>query len=449
MTLLALPLTNFEEYMLADNFPGHPLTIAARLRFQGQVDEAAATLAYQRVIERHPLLHCIVQPQGRRKVWKWSSDPVNPPRFLMQEPSSTLPALRRFDLFHEVGGDCTFLQGEDKCDMIMQGHHACLDGVGALQLIRDMLQYYHEAVGSDENITRLPRLDPGLLKERGDFGFGHWSYLKKLPKQALGLYGVHEFLNHKAVPLATSDLADFESAATGFHGVETIIWDQETLARHLALAKQLSIRANELLVAALFKSLSQWRSERSLGDQEDWLRVMVPFNMREFKHRKMSAANRVSFVSVDRKARPFHRFTEFAKGIHGQMDVIHSHDLGLTFQAFLKIRSMLPGGVARLAREDYCGATAILTNLGKPLRRTGLPKRQGKLCPGNLVLEELELLPPLRPHTHISFAACRFGGRQQITACFDQRKLTREDAQEMLKRLTQHASPSLNESIGS
>jgi NRPS condensation-like uncharacterized protein len=440
MTQLSLPLTNFEEYMLADDYAGHPLTIAARLRFRGQVSESAATQAVQLLIKRHPLLHCLVQSRGRRKAWTSSPDPIHPPRFLKQEPSSSLPALRRFNLFHEVGGDCTFLQGEEKCDMIIQGHHACVDGVGALQLIHDWLQFYHEAVGGGEEVARLPRLDARLLKGRGDFGFRRWSYLKKLPKQALGLYGIHEFLNHQAVSLAASNATDVDSTATGFHGVETITWDQETFGKHLALSDQWSIRANELLLAALFKSLSQWRRERSLGDQDDWLRVMVPFNMREFKHRKMSAANRVSFVSVDRKARPFHRFAEFAKGIHGQMDVIHSHELGLTFQAFLKLQSMLPGGVARLAREDYCGATAILTNLGKPLRRTGLPQRDGKLCPGNLVLEELELLPPLRPHTHISFAVFRYAGRQQITACFDQRKLTREDARELLKGLTEYAS---------
>ena len=442
MTLLSLPLTNFEEYMLADDFPGHPLTIAARLRFCGQVSEAAATQAFQRVIERHPLLHCTVESRGRRKMWRSSSDPIQPPRFLAQEPSSSLPALRRFDLFQEVGGECTFYQGEEKCEMILQGHHACLDGVGALQVIDDLLKSYHEAFETGGNVTPLSQLNADLLKGRGDFGFRRWSYLKKLPKQALGIYGIHEFLNHQAVPLASSDLGDVD-LTTGIHDVETLTWEPETLNSHLALAKQLSIRANELLLAALFKSLSQWRRERSLGDSEDWLRVMVPFNMREFKHRKMSAANRVSFVSVDRKARPFHRFAEFAKGIHGQMDVIHSHDLGLTFQAFLKLRSMLPGGVARLANEDDCGATAILTNLGKPLRRTGLPQREGKLCPGNLVLESLELLPPLRPHTHISFAACRFAGRQQITACFDRRKLTRDDARELLRGLTQYASQSL------
>ena len=84
MTLLSLPLTNFEEYMLADDFPGHPLTIAARLRFRGQVSEAAATQALLRVKERHPLLHCTVQSRGRRKMWRSSSDPIQPPRFLAQ-----------------------------------------------------------------------------------------------------------------------------------------------------------------------------------------------------------------------------------------------------------------------------------------------------------------------------------------------------------------------------
>ena len=441
MTLLALPLTNFEEYMLADDYPGHPLTIAARLRFSGQVSQQAATAACQRVFERHPLVHSRVSSKGRKKVWTSALNAVEPPLFVAGEPTRELPDLERFDLFEENGGKFTFVQGEQLCEMFVRGHHACLDGIGALQLIQDWMQCYHEEEGSSSHTVKLRRLDPELLHQRGDFGFRTWQYVKQLPRQALGLYGIHEFLNHRAVPLVPSRPARAEFPAKGIHAVESIDWTPTQFERHLRYANQLGIQTNELLVAALFKSMSHWRHARSLGSEEDWLRVMVPFNMREFKHRKMPAANRVSFVSVDRRARPFHQFDKLAQGIHGQMEVIHSHNLGLTFQAFLNLRAKMPGGVARLARPDLCGATAILTNLGRPFRRSRLPEKGGKICPGNLVLQDYELMPPLRPNTHVSFAAFRYAGKQRLTACYDQRELTREDVRELLDELAREAIP--------
>ncbi|MEC9148450.1 MAG: hypothetical protein VX470_06395 [Planctomycetota bacterium] len=50
-------------------------------------------------------------------------------------------------------------------------------------------------------------------------------------------------------------------------------------------------------------------------------------------------------------------------------------------------------------------------------------------------------MPPLRPNTHVSFAAFRYAGKQRLTACYDQRELTREDVRELLDELTREAIP--------
>ena len=50
-------------------------------------------------------------------------------------------------------------------------------------------------------------------------------------------------------------------------------------------------------------------------------------------------------------------------------------------------------------------------------------------------------MPPLRPNTHLSFAAFRYAGKQRLTACYDQRELTREDVRELLDELAREAIP--------
>ena len=149
-----------------------------------------------------------------------------------------------------------------------------------------------------------------------------------------------------------------------------------------------------------------WRRARSLGSEEDWLRIMVPFNMREFKHRKMPAPT-VLVSSVDRERR-------FTNSISWPRDPRTNgsdspHNLGLTFQAFLNLRACQwgrPSGTARFVRRWQ-----LLTNLGRPFRRSRLPEKEGKICPGNLVLQDYELM--LRcDQTHLSFAAFRYAGKR-------------------------------------
>jgi hypothetical protein len=62
-----LPLAAFEEYMLWDDRPQHPMNILARLKFDGQVNRQAMEEAVVSVVARHPLLRAKVRksPSGR------------------------------------------------------------------------------------------------------------------------------------------------------------------------------------------------------------------------------------------------------------------------------------------------------------------------------------------------------------------------------------------------
>ena len=42
---------------------------------------------------------------------------------------------------------------------------------------------------------------------------------------------------------------------------------------------------------------------------------------------------------------------------------------------------------------------------------------------------------------HLAFAAVRYAGKQRLTACYDQRELTRKDVRELLEELAREAIP--------
>ena len=48
----SLPLTAFEEYMLRDDRPAHPMDFFIRLRFTGRLDRSAVAAAWHRALMR-------------------------------------------------------------------------------------------------------------------------------------------------------------------------------------------------------------------------------------------------------------------------------------------------------------------------------------------------------------------------------------------------------------
>ncbi|MFN9877023.1 MAG: hypothetical protein ACK557_00975, partial [Planctomycetota bacterium] len=80
-------------------------------------------------------------------------------------------------------------------------------------------------------------------------------------------------------------------------------------------------------------------------------------------------------------------------------------------------------------------ATSMLTNLGKPLLRLGLPTERGKILTGGLRLEELDVVGPIRFGMPLSFAVAEYGGELRLTAHYDGRRLTAEQVECLLGEL--------------
>jgi hypothetical protein len=75
-----------------------------------------------------------------------------------------------------------------------------------------------------------------------------------------------------------------------------------------------------------------------------------------------------------------------------------------------------------------------VTNLGRVLNRHRLPRREGRIALGDVVLESIEILAPLRPFTSAAFAIHFYARRLAITLHYDSRVLSKHQADDLMAK---------------
>jgi hypothetical protein len=204
-------------------------------------------------------------------------------------------------------------------------------------------------------------------------------------------------------------------------------------------ARESSATVNEKVLEAVFLAIHELRKRHGWHREREWLRLVIPVNIRDFADRRLPASNRATIVQLDRTDRDFADPGGLLWGIHYELDNIRKWNLEKTFLLILKGMSLVPGWIRRAARRPVCRATSVVTNLGAPLDRIGLSKDdKGRLIVGNLVVEDLDLVVPLRPGTPLGFAVAQYGRRQKINLHFDPSRVDLSIAEELLDLAVQH-----------
>ena len=119
---------------------------------------------------------------------------------------------------------------------------------------------------------------------------------------------------------------------------------------------------------------------------------------------------------------------------HDEMQIIKTHELGLTFMLSLWLTRRLPGGLAARRDRFQCTATCLLTNLGTLYARTPVPRNErSQLVVGGRVLQQLDLIAPIRPYTGAAFTPFHYAKCLGTTLHYDPRMLTASQAAELLQ----------------
>jgi len=426
---VSFPFTTLEEFLFWEDRPAYPWSCFNRLFFRGQLDRAKFEDVVRAVLQRHPLLRAKARLRGRthlewvvedpRPVIVWETGPVGGP----------FPPATHLDLLGETGIRFRVVSDGRDSDLVIQFHHACSDGIGMFRFIHELLIAYAIACGQTGEGLRLPPPDADRLARRGTFGLTFGKLLRMLPKQAVGLLGVRQFLMRSATPIVPYEPGqDNDPPSPQYPTILTKTLDTSRSAALLQTAARLGVRLNDLLAAGLFLALIEWRSANPIPN-DAWLRMMVPVSLRTEADRATPAASLASLVFLDR--RPLD-CADLLRSVHDEMSLILSHRLGLTFVFFSWLLNLVPGGLRRRSRDRRCAMSCILSNVGRIYVDSPLPRQEGNLVAGNVKLMSFDSIAPIRPHTCACFAVTTYADRLSITLHYDPRPLTGDQAAGLL-----------------
>jgi len=421
-------LTAFEKFLFWQDQPAYPCNCYIRLGFTGQLDRQALQSALRAVMPHHPLLASTVEVKGDGVRWQDRAGALPGIDWRPFPAGRALPSGRHFDLQGGTGLRLHVAQGREACELVLEWHHSCSDALGMQAFVSDLLVAY--AVASDPGAAgpRLPPTDASLLARRRYCGLTFRTFLEALPGQCFGLPGVAQFVGRVPAPLvsraapASDDPPPPDYPACCLHAFT----GGETDALR-GVARRLAVTVNDLLARDIYLALGEWGEPA----EKDWYRMMVPMNLRSAADRGMPAANCVSAVFLDRRRDDFADRSRLLSGISAEMRRIKERKLGYMLTYSLWLVGLIPGMLRFKVRQDRCYSSCVFTNMGKLMGECPLPKRDGRTVAGNLVLEDMALVAPLRPHTGVTFGAAEYAGRIRMTVHYDSRAIAPSRADEL------------------
>lgn len=420
--------------MFCDDRPDYPMTGFVRLRFSQRLDLCAMGAAVQATLTRHPLLRSKVRRDARdRLCWEQVSTDSIPLRQWSADSQTEYPAAEYVDLTRSAGTRIWLVDRNGAHDLVMQIHHSCADAPGICQMIIDLLLIYARDAGNPGSDVTLPPRDNERLPDRNRFGLTRGKLLRMLPAQILGLPRIWNFYWRKAAPLGLSAADQASDHPVVFPSPSTFDLDRSETAQILAEARRKGVTVNDLLARDLFLALDTWRNDNGAEMHRNWLRLFVPLSQRTEVDQTLSAANIMSAVFLDRNPRQLAEPETLLRSIHAEMRSIRSRQLGLLFIAaqtlfrrFSRLRNHVIGG-------GTCLSSCVFSNLGVILNRTPLSRHDGTLAIGNILLDGVDFIAPVRPRTAAAFCVYTYAGRLSVNLHFDSRAMSKHQADALLK----------------
>lgn len=227
-SLFPLSLTYIERYFLADHTESYPMTSVIVTELEGELQREAFEAAWGEARVRHPMVHAIAKYNGFTLWGHWEDAGALPPPITWytisenvaetfdrghslhsgdsrsvdhakaesQEPLNIISPMSLtpwgwIDIRKEPGVKAWVHQGGGRCRLTFLVHHACVDGVGILEFLGDLLTAYglRTAKEGQPPPQYLREYDDQLLKNRQWFLVprvrrdGLFPILKRLPWQ--------------------------------------------------------------------------------------------------------------------------------------------------------------------------------------------------------------------------------------------------------------------------
>ncbi len=435
MTIAPLPMSPIEHFMLADDCPEHPMSFFIQMKFQGRFDRPQLTAALNKALTLHPLLNSWIRGSAKdatsRITWIKADSP--PPTIDWNDADIPMRFANGpwLDLTCETGLRLWLRESENTSTLMLQIHHCCCDGLGAVNFVQTLLTAYQRLYASESMSTLEAKFDPRLLCDR-DLSCSTWRRILKTSWHAI--FRISRHFKTRPVPLATPrPLPSDHSGEDQFPRFQTLTFDAADTKQLRATAKRLGVSLNDLLLRDLFLILDDWNRRHSADHRSQTIRICMPVNLRRSTDHRMPAANVLSLSFLDQDAKQLADPRRLLEDVHVQTTQTTRLAKSLAFVPVLRLLGMIPGQLHARARRTHCQSSAVLSNLGVLGAGSPLLGVDRRMRSGGLTLESIEAVLPLRPFTHAAIVALNYGGKLSLTISHDPRWLDANDSRELLE----------------
>jgi hypothetical protein len=433
--LFPLHLAPIDEFFLLDDRPDHPMTFASHMFLSGEASKEAFDTALVEALELHPILRAYIRPAKRGKLCFVQTEEAFPQVDwdVIGKPIA-FAGSEGIDLAEEVGLRVWVRTGEGRTEIVVQFHHACCDGTGAHRFIGDLLAAYGRLTTTEGKVPATATYNPQLLKRRRLKLADTITKLStsSIIRRGLG-EGVHVF-GRKIAPLSltSQDHTDPDDEIT-FPGVVSVRFDKD---QHQALreaARRMGGMLNDLLMAEMFQTMIAWNVGQS-GRRKQHVRIMMPSDMRDKEDFQMPASNMTSYNFITRNAADCDNSADLLRSIRDETARIKHEERGRRFIDSIMGARKIPWLLPLLLSGRRCLSTVTLSNMGDPTRRflATFPRQGGKLVAGNLVLDHMVGVSPLRPQTRAAVSIVSLYRELHINVRCDPHVMSTGDARAFL-----------------
>ncbi|MEJ7592907.1 MAG: condensation domain-containing protein [Planctomycetaceae bacterium] len=446
--MFPLPLSDFEYYMLVDDRPSHPMVFVMAAQLSGAFQQSALQQALEELIQCHPFLNCCVTEIPGRG-WCWQPLTIlastAPPAGRLDwkdgdeaSVSGFVPQVRSIDLTSEAGLQVVVRASPNQARLILYIHHVCCDGIGGIQILGELLARYGQKTASADAKRPAfdePRKELLLERENYDSSDATVERQKKSLKKTVGK--ISRLLLRKPVTLAPSVVSVALPSAAAKTSAPAILEAVIPKASHrnlrdVAAAHDVSI--NDLFIGQFLLHIRRWNSRTRPDHGKSWIRLSVPVSMRTRVHDQMPVANVVSYAFVTRRQLECDDMDALLKSIHRQTgDVVFNRE-GIVCLKIFKFLRKFPRGMKMFLGLKSCLSTAVLANIGDIRRRYSgrFPLNNGKWIAGNVLVERLTGVAPVRPNTRAAVSIGEYAGELSISLRTDAAMISVPDSQRFL-----------------
>lgn len=429
----AIPLSVFERYMFADDSPAYPMTITVDATVEGLTARELFAEALRRTLARHTLLQSTVDDsQPARPCWQYRPDLPVPVDWAGSTVPLNSPAPAWIDLRTEPAVRIQVRASETAARLVLQIHHAAVDGMGTVAFLADLLaccRSLDAAAMPGGNLspacdeTATPRNSSHLALRERFYPQGRELFcrLGMLPGS---IWTGLKFRHLPPVPLGLPRQLECLPPAEPLASVFTEILTEDSTAALILRARRQGGTVNDVLLCELFQLMAEHVPGAGPRDR---LRIGMPCNLRDERDAQLPAANKVAISFLDRARGACYQPEDLLASIQRETRRIRRNGRGLQLLEMLRLTAFFRRRQPLQVPGGDCGATAVLSNLGQIDHLLGPAGAGG---PGENPpadgpqLRSLTIVPNGRRGTAVVFFALTFRGRLRLTLWFDQRVLS-------------------------